>query len=141
MENVITPGVEWGGRRNSSASASLALVQGLAEAGHATMSESEQLALVLDLHRLRTQVDALMRRVAVLEAVTIDQHKPPEPEPAAEQQADASALAQRWAIRSDAEADGRAQAKREGAELVVKGADGKIQRRDSYGADDPNKAG
>ena len=42
---------------------------------------------------------------------------------------------------SDAEARGRAQAKREGAELVVKGADGKIQRRDSHGADDPNKAG
>lgn len=43
--------------------------------------------------------------------------------------------------KSDAEARGRAQAKREGAELVVKGADGRIQRRDSHGADDPNKRG
>ena len=43
--------------------------------------------------------------------------------------------------QSDAEARGRAQAQREGAELVVKGADGKIQRRDSHGTDDPIKAG
>lgn len=42
---------------------------------------------------------------------------------------------------SDAEARGRAQAKREGAELVVKGADGRIQRRDSHGSDDPRKKG
>ena len=83
MQNVTTPGVEWGGRRHSSASAPVSLVQGLALAGHASMSESEQLALVLDLHRLRTQVDALLRRVAVLEAVTIDQHTRQEPEPAA----------------------------------------------------------
>ena len=41
----------------------------------------------------------------------------------------------------DAEARGRAQAQREGAELVVKGADGSIQRRDSHGADDPAKRG
>jgi hypothetical protein len=43
--------------------------------------------------------------------------------------------------KTDAEARGRAQAKREAAELVVKGADGKIQRRDSHGADDPRKKG
>jgi hypothetical protein len=43
--------------------------------------------------------------------------------------------------KSDAEARGRAQAKREGAELVIKGADGRIQRRDSHGADDPRKKG
>ena len=66
MENVITPGVEWGGRRGrSSASASLALVHGLADpTERAAMTESEQLALILDLHRLRTQVDAVVRRVA-----------------------------------------------------------------------------
>jgi hypothetical protein len=34
-----------------------------------------------------------------------------------------------------AEKAARAQAKRERAELVVKGRDGKIQRRDSYGND------
>jgi hypothetical protein len=43
--------------------------------------------------------------------------------------------------KSDAEARGRAQAKREGAELVVKRADGRIQQRDSHGADDPRKKG
>lgn len=43
--------------------------------------------------------------------------------------------------KSDAENRGRAQAKREGAELVVKGADGRIQRRDSHGADDPRRKG
>jgi len=40
---------------------------------------------------------------------------------------------------SDAAARGRAQPKREGAELVVKGTDGGIQRRDSHGTDDPSK--
>jgi hypothetical protein len=43
--------------------------------------------------------------------------------------------------KTDAEARGRAQARREGAELVVKGADGRIQRRDSHGADDPRRKG
>jgi hypothetical protein len=43
--------------------------------------------------------------------------------------------------KADAEARGRAQAKREGAELIVKGANGRIQRRDSHGADDPRKKG
>lgn len=43
--------------------------------------------------------------------------------------------------KADAEARGRAQASREGAELVVKGADGRIQRRDSHGADDPRRRG
>lgn len=43
--------------------------------------------------------------------------------------------------KSDAENRGRAQAKREGAELVVKGADGRIQRRDGHGADDPRRKG
>ena len=43
--------------------------------------------------------------------------------------------------QSDAEARGRAQAKREGAELVIKGRDGRINRRDSHGADDRTKKG
>ena len=43
--------------------------------------------------------------------------------------------------QSDAEVRARAQAKREGAELVIKGADGTIQRSDSHGADDPAKKG
>ena len=43
--------------------------------------------------------------------------------------------------QGDAEARGRAQAKREGAELVVKGKDGGINRRDSHGADDRTKKG
>jgi hypothetical protein len=61
----------------------------------------------------------------------------------------------RWAVRkdgtqrasklfdnkSDAENRAREQATRQGAELVVKGADGKIQRRDTHGADDPRKRG
>ena len=29
----------------------------------------------------------------------------------------------------------------EGAELIIKGADGSVQRRDSHGADDPAKKG
>lgn len=61
----------------------------------------------------------------------------------------------RWAVQKDgtarasrvldtqreAEQRARAQAKREGAELVVKGRDGRIQRKDSHGADDPRKRG
>jgi hypothetical protein len=43
--------------------------------------------------------------------------------------------------KTDAEARARAQAKREGAELVVKGEDGRIQRRDSHGADSPRRPG
>ena len=43
--------------------------------------------------------------------------------------------------KADAERIARAQAKREGAELVVKGADGRIQRRDSHGADSPRRPG
>jgi hypothetical protein len=43
--------------------------------------------------------------------------------------------------KSEAETRARAQAEREGAELIVKGADGSIQRRDSHGADDPAKRG
>ncbi len=43
--------------------------------------------------------------------------------------------------KADAEKIGRAQAKREGAELVVKGADGRIQRRDSHGSDPPSSKG
>ena len=43
--------------------------------------------------------------------------------------------------QSDAETRARAQAKREGAELIVKDRDGKIIRRDSHGRDDPNKKG
>lgn len=37
--------------------------------------------------------------------------------------------------KAEAERIARVQAKREGAELVVKGSDGRIQRRDSHGAD------
>jgi hypothetical protein len=40
-----------------------------------------------------------------------------------------------------AEKTARAQAKRERAELVVKGRDGKIQRRDSYGNDRRDRKG
>jgi hypothetical protein len=43
--------------------------------------------------------------------------------------------------QSDAEIRARAQAKREGAEVIVKGTDGRIQRRDSHGADDPSRRG
>ena len=43
--------------------------------------------------------------------------------------------------QSDAEIRARAQAKREGAELIIKGGDGSVQRRDSHGADDPAKKG
>ena len=43
--------------------------------------------------------------------------------------------------KSAAEARARAQARREHAELVVKRADGSIERRDSHGADDPRKKG
>ncbi len=42
----------------------------------------------------------------------------------------------RWAVQKDG-----AQAKREGAELVVKGRDGKILRRDSHGADSARRPG
>ncbi len=43
--------------------------------------------------------------------------------------------------KSAAETKARSQAKREHAELVVKRADGSIERRDSHGADDPRKKG
>ena len=43
--------------------------------------------------------------------------------------------------QSDAELRGRAQARREGAELIVKDRDGKVIRRDSHGSDDPAKKG
>jgi Uncharacterized protein conserved in bacteria (DUF2188) len=39
------------------------------------------------------------------------------------------------ATQAEAERAARKQAQREGAELVVKGRDGTIQRRDSYGED------
>ena len=61
----------------------------------------------------------------------------------------------RWAVQTDgtqrafrvvdsqAEAEGiaRESAKRRGAELVVKGVDGRIQRRDSHGNDRPDRKG
>lgn len=40
-----------------------------------------------------------------------------------------------------AEEAARAQARREGSELVVKGRDGRIQRRDSYGNDPRSSKG
>jgi hypothetical protein len=42
---------------------------------------------------------------------------------------------------ADAEEHGRAQARREGVELVIKGKNGTVLRRDSHGADDPSKRG
>ena len=43
--------------------------------------------------------------------------------------------------KEEAEAAARRQAQREGAELVIKGRDGKIQRRDSHGRDRPDRPG
>lgn len=43
--------------------------------------------------------------------------------------------------KADAEAKARAQAKREKTELIVKGKDGKIQRRDSHGNDPTSSPG
>jgi hypothetical protein len=43
--------------------------------------------------------------------------------------------------KADAERIARDQARREGAELVVKGADGRIQRKDSHGHDSPRSRG
>jgi len=43
--------------------------------------------------------------------------------------------------QADAEAAARAQAKRWHAELVVKGADGRVRRRDSYGGDPARRHG
>ena len=43
--------------------------------------------------------------------------------------------------KTDAVARARAQAKREGAELVVKDEKGRIQSKDSHGRDDPRKPG
>lgn len=43
--------------------------------------------------------------------------------------------------KADAEAAGRAQAKREKTELIVKGKDGRIQRRDSHGGDSKTSKG
>lgn len=45
------------------------------------------------------------------------------------------------ATQKEAESVARAQAKREGTELVVKGRDGTIQRRDSYGNDPRSSKG
>jgi hypothetical protein len=43
--------------------------------------------------------------------------------------------------KTDAVARARAQAKREGAELIVKNVDGRIERRDSHGRDRPDRKG
>jgi len=43
--------------------------------------------------------------------------------------------------QADAERAARAQARREHTELVIKGRDGRIQRRDSYGNDPAYRAG
>jgi Uncharacterized protein conserved in bacteria (DUF2188) len=43
--------------------------------------------------------------------------------------------------QAEAEAAARAQAKRWHAELVIKGTDGRILRRDSYGGDPPRRPG
>ena len=86
MENVINPGVEWGGRRRrSSAPASLAR-RGLAD-----------------------QTDGTSRASRIFDR------------------------------QRDAEAHGRARAKREGAELGIQSRDRGTNRRDSHGADDPAK--
>jgi len=58
------------------------------------------------------------------------------------EQKDGTSVASRIFDRQrDAEAHGRAQAKREGAELVIKVGNGGINRRDSHGADDPAMKG
>ena len=43
--------------------------------------------------------------------------------------------------QAEAEAAARKQANAKGAELVVKGRDGRIQRRDSHGRDRPDRPG
>lgn len=43
--------------------------------------------------------------------------------------------------KTDAERKARTQAQREGSELVVKGVDGKIQRKDSHGPDSRRRPG
>jgi hypothetical protein len=43
--------------------------------------------------------------------------------------------------QQDAEAHARAQARREGVELAIKGKNGSVLRRDSHGADDPREKG
>lgn len=43
--------------------------------------------------------------------------------------------------KTDAVDRARAQARRDGAELVIKGQDGRIQSRDSHGADSPRRPG
>jgi hypothetical protein len=43
--------------------------------------------------------------------------------------------------QADAERIARESAKRRGAELIVKGADGRIERRDSHGADRRDRTG
>jgi hypothetical protein len=43
--------------------------------------------------------------------------------------------------QAGAESAGRAQAKRERTELVVKGRDGRVQRRDSFGTDPRSRPG
>lgn len=43
--------------------------------------------------------------------------------------------------KAEAERIARAQARRQGAELVIKGKDGQIQRNDSHGRDGPNRPG
>jgi hypothetical protein len=45
------------------------------------------------------------------------------------------------ATQAQAESAAREQARRERTELVVKGADGRIQRRDSYGDDPRHRPG
>jgi len=43
--------------------------------------------------------------------------------------------------QAEAETAARRQARREGAELVIEGRDGKILRRDSHGRDRPDRPG
>jgi hypothetical protein len=43
--------------------------------------------------------------------------------------------------QAKAEAAGRRQAKRDKAEFVLKGRDGRIRKKDSYGADSPSRRG
>lgn len=45
------------------------------------------------------------------------------------------------ATQADAERAARSQARRERTELVVKGRDGRIQRRDSFGSDPRHRTG
>lgn len=59
----------------------------------------------------------------------------PRPDGWARQKQGTSRAASLHATKAEAVGAARAQAKREGAELIIKGRDGQIQKRDSHGND------